>query len=142
MMQMAFCRSSSPISWGIRVVTWSPWSHVAILNGNDVVEAVYPRVCTSTLDKLLAKYDEVQVVAMPCARPDLAWAAALSQVGKPYDVLADLGILIHHQWDHTDKWICSELAVWVIAQGGTELFRPDLQGRITPGNLWMLEPAV
>ncbi len=40
-MRVLFCKSNQPVSWLIRAVTWSPWFNVAIVDGDEVIEAVW-----------------------------------------------------------------------------------------------------
>jgi len=137
-MKILLCRSNSIGSWLIRALTWSSWSHVVLINGDDAVEAVLPRVRRSTVADIRAAHSECLVVELPCADPEAAWAAALSQVGQHYDWEALLGFLVHREWASPGKWWCSELVAWSFAQGGSPLFRPEATHRVTPQDLWML----
>ena len=125
----------------IRAITWSPWSHVAIIDGSEVIEAVYPQVRIASLAETIARHSAHAISEFPCADPDAAIKAARSQVGKPYDLTALFGMALHRDWQEDDSWFCSELVAWSIAQGGTSLFRVDALRRVTPQHLWMLNPA-
>jgi uncharacterized protein YycO len=140
MLQIALCRSKSIGSWAIRALTWSRYSHAVILDGEQVIEAVWPRVRVSNLATLREHHDEVLVVDWPSIDGAPVIAAARSQVGKPYDWRALLGFLVHRDWAQTNAWFCSELVAWSFGQGGCPLFRPEEQDRVTPQDLWMLEP--
>lgn len=138
-MKVLFCTSNLPGAALIRAVTWSKWSHVAlILDDGTAIEAVYPRVRRVALSEILATHSKYVIVDIPNVNTDKVLSAALSQVGKPYDITSLLGILIHRQWTDTDSWFCSELVAWAFAKGGNSLFREDNIHRITPQNLWML----
>ena len=65
---------------------------------------------------------------------DLAAAVAVAgtQLGKPYDFTAVLGIGLHRDWTETDSWFCSELAAWACLHAGVPLLRFDRLNRITP----------
>ena len=139
---LAFCRSKGWQSALIRAATWSPWSHVALVYGDQVVDAQAPKgVRCISLAGLQEESSRIDLVRFPCVDPEMVIAAALGQVGKPYDWGAVLGIGIHRNWAESDKWFCSELVAWAFARAGQPLFRPDSISRITPQHLWMLPPA-
>lgn len=140
-MRLIFCASQSPGSLLIRAATWSPWSHVAIVDGDDAIEAVCPTVRVSPLVEVIARHSSFAFATLPCANPVAAINAARSQIGKPYDLKALVGMALHRDWQEDDSWFCSELVAWAIAQGGTPLFRPDAVRRVTPQHLWMLNPT-
>jgi len=135
--RVVFCRSNAIGSKIIRALTWSEWSHVAILLDDDtVVEATWPKVRHVPLATLLASHTEYAIVRY---HGGVSVAdAALSQVGKPYDVLALFGFLVHRNWQSTGKWFCSELVAWAFNEGKYPLFNSDNIFRVTPQNIWML----
>lgn len=139
-MKILFCTSSLPGAALIRAVTWSDYSHVAIIDGDEAIESVWPRVRVTPLADVIASHPDHIIVDFPCLSPIAAIKAARSQVGKPYDLTGILGIGLHRDWQETDSWFCSELVAWAFAQGGTPLFRPEAMHRITPQHLWMLSP--
>jgi hypothetical protein len=147
-MIVLFTKNKSISSKLIRLVTWSPWSHVAIVNETSI-ESLHPEtdVIDSTflgggvklrpLKDLLEQASEWAFVEVEVSR-SRAWAAAVSQVGKPYDWAAIVGIYFHRRWEDTDKWFCNELVEWCLAKAGKARFREDIS-RLTPGHSWMLE---
>ena len=137
-MRVLLCASDKLGSRIIRAVTWSRWSHAAIIDGDEIIEAVWPRVRVATLAAALASHPRGVVIDIPVADEAAAIAAARSQVGKPYDLLGVIGLGIKRNWQDDDAWWCSELIAWAAKQGGTDLFRPDALRRITPEHLWML----
>lgn len=141
-MQILFCRSSSLGSRIVRAFTWSRWSHCALVHEAMVVEAIWPKVRTSPVAALMLAYPDWALVDLPCRFPDLAWAAALSQMGKPYDWRALVGVLFHRDWAASGAWFCSELVAWAFAQGGSPIFRPEALNRVTPQDLWMVAPSL
>lgn len=136
-----FCASSKIGSVLIRAVTWSSFSHVAIVDGDEVIEAVWPKVRVAPLADVIAKHSRYCVVDIPCQDPGAVIAAARSQIGKPYDLTALFGLLMHRDWQEADQWFCSELVAWSFSQGGSPLFRAEVMHRITPQHLWMLAPS-
>ena len=62
---------------------------------------------------------------------------AHSQVGKGYDISDICSILLHADWDCTDRWICSELALAAAYAGNLFLLnvQPGFTRRVDPGRL-------
>lgn len=137
-MKILFCTSNLPGAVVIRGVTWSEWSHVAIVDMDKVIEASWPKVRISSLQDVLKAHKKWKIVEIPCENEEAALAAAYSQVGKPYDLLGAIGLGFHRDWEDTDKWWCSEIVPWALKQGNTILFRDETLNRITPQHLWML----
>ena len=140
-MRVLLCASNQIGSHIIRAATWSRWSHAAIIDGDEIIEAVWPRVRVSPLADALVSHPRWVIIDIPVADESAAIAAARSQIGKPYDLWGVLGLGLKRQWQDDDAWWCSELITWAAKQGGTDLFRPDALRRITPEHLWML-PAL
>ena len=139
-MRVLFSTSKLPGAAVIRAVTWSDWSHVAIIDGEEVIEATWPAVRVSPLAGVLAKHSRNIIVDIPCQDPAAVLAALRSQVGKPYDLTALFGMLVRRDWQEPDAWFCSELVAWAFEQGGAPLFRPEALYRVTPQHLWMIAP--
>lgn len=47
----------------------------------------------------------------------LAWGFLMDQIGKPYDLIADIGVLFHRNWRDDKRWMCSELWTRVMEVG-------------------------
>lgn len=139
-MKIVLCKSSTVGSWLIRALTWSAWSHVAILNGEQAIEAVFPAVQLTTLAEIQAKHHECLIVDLECGYPEEAWAAAMGQVGAPYDWRGLIGLPLQRAWATPGRWWCSELVAWALAQGCSPKFRDEALNRITPQNIWELPP--
>lgn len=63
-------------------------------------------------------------------------AAAVSQIGKPYDKTAIIGFAAGRDWREDDSWFCSELAAWALEQANTfphAFYAPA--SKITPNGL-------
>lgn len=143
-MKVLFCRSNAVGSWLIRLITWSEWSHVALLVDEDTaIEATWPRVREVALEEILAHHTENLTVELPCHNPAAAIKWAREQVGKPYDAWALVGFLLHRDWTEPWEWFCSELVAQAFEEGRSPLFRPEAVFRVTPQMLWMLpgEPS-
>lgn len=139
--RLIFTRQRTVASALIRAFTWSAWSHVAIVVGDRVIESALGEgvreVSLATLKRTASRFEFLDI---PCAQADQVVAAAHTQLGKPYDLSAILGLLSRSDWQVDDAWFCSELIAWAFAQAGVPLFRDDHLHRITPEHLWMLAP--
>ena len=138
MIRVVFCRSNRMRSWIIRAITWSAWSHVALVDGDEAIEAVWPGVRAAPLSNVLEHYAAHAFADLPCADPAAALQAARSQIGRPYDWKALVGFLLHRDWEDERAWFCSELVAWAIHQAGKPLFRVSVLRRVTPQHLWMV----
>lgn len=141
-MRVLLCTSRLPGAALIRAVTWSRFSHACLVDGDEVIEAVWPRVRVVPLSDVIASHPHHVIIDFPCRSDRSVIKAARSQVGKPYDLTAPFGLMFHRDWQKDDAWFCSELVAWSFAQGGTPLFRPEAMRRVTPQHLWMLSPAL
>lgn len=137
-LNLIFSRSHAPVSLAIQALTFSRWSHVGILNGSSVIEATSPKVREVSLDKFMADKSALEVAKIYCGEPATAIRAAQSQIGRPYDWSALWGILSGRDWQAPDKWFCSELVAWSLAQAGSPIVRLEGQSRVTPGDLWLM----
>lgn len=143
--QILFTRRSLIGSLLIRAITWSAFSHVEIVIGDQVIGAnMLTGVSLTPLKERLEKSSYAALVDMPCADPERLRALAMAQLGKGYDYLGLLGILLHSDRFQTDeRFFCSEFVAWVFREAEMPLFRPELAGRETPQHIWMLPaPAV
>ena len=141
---LLFCSSKDPISWSIRELTWSDWSHVAILapDGVTCYEVKYPSVRKCTLQDVLNDNDVVVPKTYPCEDPKAAIAWCETQVGLPYDVHALFGFLIHRDWAEPGAWFCSEYAAMAFEQGGSAKIQRGATCRVTPQMLWVIPGIV
>ncbi|MEW6612718.1 MAG: YiiX/YebB-like N1pC/P60 family cysteine hydrolase [Pseudomonadota bacterium] len=140
--QLLFTRRRHPGSALIRVATWSRWSHVALVDGDEVIEAAAPHgVRRASVGAAIDRAARCALVELPARDPAAVLAAAASQLGKPYDWTAVLGLGLRRDWQEEDAWFCSELVAWAFQHAGEPLFRAEVLRRVTPQHLWMLAPA-
>lgn len=133
--RVIFTRRRNVFSLMLRTFLWSAWSHCAIIDGDEVIEAVaFHGVRVRKLSALLDDSSAFEVLEIPAADPAAVIAAARSQVGKGYDWLGALGIAFRRRWQDAADFFCSELIAWAFHIGGTPLFRTDAW-RITPRDL-------
>jgi len=135
-LRLAFYRGAGLSAWAIRTVTWSAYDHVALLLPDGSVLDVEPgagvseHAATRTPDAVCT-VDAPDVVLAEA----LAWARG--QTGKPYDWLADLGVLLHRDWRAEGAWQCSEMATHAFEVAGRPLLNAAHVNRVTPGMLAM-----
>lgn len=136
-LKVIFARNNKPISLLIQLVTWSRWSHVAlVLEGehDDIIEARGGfGVVRTSFHEFEQRYTHTEVAYIPCEDSELAIRMIKSQLGKGYDDAAIFGTWFRTGWDNPLKWVCSELIAW-----STGLYRPELQSRVTPEDLWRI----
>jgi cell wall-associated NlpC family hydrolase len=130
-------------SIAIRLFTWSQWSHVALMDGdNHVVEAnAFHGVRRITLANFLASSTSHEIVEFSNADSDKVIRSAFTQIGKGYDWLAIFGLFFKRNWGQNSRWICSELIAWAFLDAGFPIFRSTRVHRITQEHLWMLQPV-
>ena len=133
--RLLFSTSHHPMSAVIRACTWSKWSHVALVAGPCAIEAVTTGVRKVPVLEAMDRAKRAAVVELPCRDPRAVIAAAESQLGKPYDFTAIVGLGLHRDWQEDDRWFCSELVAWAFAEAGTPLFRTEAW-RITPQDIY------
>jgi uncharacterized protein YycO len=138
--QVVFSRSHTIGSLLIRLFTWSTWSHIAIVDKDEVIEAIYPKVRRVSLDEFAKGKSKIYFDLIPCHYPEAIISAANSQVGKRYDIAAIFAIFFRGNWHDLKKWFCSELIAWAFWMGGTPLFRDSRLRRVTPEHIWMIAP--
>ena len=135
--RLVFTRRRHPGSVLLRAFLWSAWSHCAIVDGVDIIEAAADGgVRIRELGDLLRESSEHAFVDVPTSDARAVIAAARSQVGKPYDWLGVLGIGVRRRWQDNDRWFCSELIAWAFERAGWPLFRGQ-PWRITPRDLYL-----
>lgn len=141
-LQLLFTTTHWPASWLIRAGTWSAWGHVALVDGDQVIESVMGHgVRRVPLDSAIRRASRHALVSLAAHNPALIIAAATEQLGKPYDYTAILGLGLHRNWQEDDAWFCSELVAWAFQQACEPLFRAECLRRVTPQHLYML-PAL
>lgn len=127
-MKILFCRSFTVGSLLIRLLTFSRWSHSALIRDDGMaIEATWPRVRMVKAEQIIAEHD-AHAFGEIGARLD-AWEFAERQVGKPYDLGGLWNFMTSRDWTEDSRWFCSELVA--AACGGWRA-----AGRVTPEMLW------
>lgn len=139
--RVLFSTTRWPLSAAIRAFTWSRWSHVALVDGATVIEAVAVHgVRRALLADAIERAADYAFVDLPASDPAAVLAAAAGELGKPYDLTALLGLVLRRDWQECDAWFCSELVAWAFQAAGQPLLRSEVVRRVTPQHLWMLPP--
>lgn len=134
--RVVFTRRHTLGSVLLRAALWSAWSHCALIDGDEVIEAAaFHGVRARPLAELLAESSEHEIVEVPARQPEAVIAAARSQIGKPYDWLGVVGIGLRRRWQDADRWFCSELVAWAF-EASDPLFRVHTW-RITPRDVYL-----
>lgn len=139
MIRLVFCTDKQDwISTVIRWITWSRFSHVALLSpdGRQAIEATHGvGVRLVPADDILRR-DQVEVRSL-AGDPWLAWQKATAQLGKPYDWRFIYGWLVRRDWQDDSAWACAELIAWA-----TRCFPDDAAlASISPRDLYLLTRA-
>lgn len=131
--------TTRPTGFLIRLVTWSEFSHVALIDGDSVLEAVaFHGVRRRPLGEAIADSSKAAIVTFACDNPDNAIAYAVSQLGKPYDWTALVGLGLHRDWQEDDSWFCSEYFAACMQKADNPLFRAESMHRIVPQHVYQL----
>lgn len=142
MLMVLWYRSDGPLSRLIRWVTRSPYSHVAILVGGCLYEALGSGVVKREGAAVQARIREAAAgKVIRCSRRDAqqvqTWLEA--HVASRYSILgflsAGIGALTGHRIliKLDGRYICSELAAQALIIAG--IFLPHDAGTITPADL-------
>ena len=134
-------RGSGLISWIIKVVTHSEYSHVAlVISETEIIEIdSFKRV--SIRKNPYSNYDLIHVLDIPDRKRDKVVAFAKAQLGKQYDYAQLLEILFEMVF-HTrlylnskNKLICSELIDLAFMSQRINLVPGKRRGCVTPEDI-------
>ena len=130
--------------WVIRAWTWAEYAHVGFTLADGRVLDATPQLGVAVHTPLhMPRLAEFRVDAPPeVLRAAVAYAG--SQLGKPYDWRAVLGIGLHQDWRCEDRWFCADLVAAAFERAGYPLLHADHLGRVTPRDLLLspfLRPA-
>lgn len=128
----------------ISYLTFGRMSHVALVNGDEVIEAMADSAIYTGVRriKLLEWIDqnpggEIRRIRHPW--PVAVWVHARTQIGKPYDWGWVLGFFFRQRnWHDEQKWTCAELIAWACEKAGKPILAGDAQWCVTPNILYMI----
>ncbi len=140
-MKLVFCNSNMIGSWIIRKLTFSRWSHVAIVDGGTVIEAVWPRVRRVPLAHVIKTHRDHEFAEIDVELESVALSFAGSQIGKRYDWRALFGLITPtRDWERPEQWDCAELVSAAINAGARRPIFRD-KARVTPQMTYLLSKA-
>lgn len=135
-MKIIFTTSDSIVSKIIKLFTSSPWHHVGVVVGTNVIEARTTGVVISTLREFKSR-GKYHIVDVHCDNESKAVEFLHAQVGKDYDFAGAIGLPFRTHWQDDTKWYCSELVAATFRTGGSSIVRDGLRG-VSPRDLWVL----
>ncbi len=138
---MIFTNSRKPAAPLIRLLTWSDFSHVAVvMNEYEIVHADFSGVHVEPLKDLQLRSKNWMIVEYECDDPNAVVDACLTQVGKPYDFSGLVGILFRDiDLQDDSKWWCSEFPMYGSMVAGWPTFNVEYIHRLTPQH-WLMLP--
>lgn len=137
--KIIFSTRTNPVSWFIRLVTWSDWSHAGIIDGDDVIESTMTNgVIRRSLESFKGVASKWCIAEMKVADAEKFMAFSKEQIGKDYDFSAIFGILLHRDWQEDDSWFCFELIAAAAVESGYFAYHPEAISRITGNDLFDL----
>lgn len=130
----------SIISWIVRILTWSNYSHVAIINPKTTwaIEADNREGVRYTLLSKFFSKSKPEIRRIPCSCPEKVVSTVISQVGKKYDWGFIFGWMTRRTWQKQDAWACSELVAWAFEHSGCPIITKSRVSRVTPEHLYMI----
>lgn len=141
--KVVFSRNNhSLFSHAVRFVTWSPWSHVAIMiDDNTVIESTFKRrgVKVDSFENFKTRATHCEIREFQVNDRNAIIRAAKSKIGEPYNVIGLIGLFLHiGSWKGIGTEFCSEFVEFAFAIGGTLLFNEKFKARIVPQHIYML----
>ena len=109
------CRGVSLVSMGIKLETWSPYSHVLLMRDDQMtIEAWHFGGVQKNLDPMTLHSPDTQIDLFEILYPEplhhLIWENAEAKVGCEYDFRALLGFIPPLRWlwkNDPNRWFCS-----------------------------------
>lgn len=135
MVRLQLATERSLVSAFIRWYTWSDWSHVDFVLPDGNLLGARLKGGVQVRKPGYAPFSRTLVLECPDA-PERVYDFALSQVGKPYDWWAIVGMGLRHDWRDPARWFCSELVAWCFEMARYPLLRAKSVDRITPQGIW------
>ena len=132
-------KDRSPWSKLVKFATWGPYSHAALLTPEGTVIDCWPKIGVQEVPLAALPHRkgtpvDVFDIDHPHFNPKAALDFARRQIGKPYDLAAIVGLLLHCRTEHPGWWFCSELLHRSVAFGGTLLLNCPSY-KVTPSML-------
>lgn len=136
-------RGTGLLSQFIRWRTWADTAHVSLLYPPRTEDPKTHWAIESQYGFGVREVAHVSLCAMRVMKlkPGIGcdwqavYRAAQSQLGKRYDTRGALKFITRTSASDNDRWFCSELVSWAMAQGGVYLFGKDFpHTKVAPGD--------
>ena len=120
-----------------RLAPWLNPHHVAIINGDQVIESNgygQPKgVRMRSLVEYMDEHPDMELRRYDHDDPEAVWQFCMDQVGKPYDWLWYVGFLLRNRdWQDDAAWVCHEMLIVALgAQVSAHWSRPVHLYRLT-----------
>lgn len=140
-LRFIFTNSYLPLSPVIRFVTWSKYSHMAIvINDKYITHSDFNGVHIEPLEELMNRSKSWMIAEYQCDNPQSVIDNCLTFLGKPYDYGALIGIAIRRiELQDDSKYVCSEYPAAGALKASQPFFCTDYIHRITPQH-WLMLP--
>ena len=124
-MKAIYVDSKGILSSAIKLLDGGEWSHVGIIDGDHVVEAVWHAgVRYRRLDSLMWDCPDHTIIDVPVPNEREGLLFAHTQIMKPYDFLGVIGLPWNRTFQEDDKWWCSELWTTTLIHAGVKFNLP------------------
>lgn len=132
--KVVFARNYKPFSLLIMLFTLSQWSHCGIVDGDYIIDSTLASgVRRIRFDDWAGMYNKYEIVEMISREDAITFARA--QVGKRYDPLGIISLVLRRNIENRDKWFCSELVASVLGI-------KNRTWRLSPQFIWNLHKVL
>jgi hypothetical protein len=144
MITIRFVTCQDAVSAGIRGFEYGFWaSHAeALMPDGTLLGAHYDggvEARPRDYDKGKFTREQFEAIATTPEMAEIFHTFLRAQIGKKYDVMAIAGIVLQRDWQHADRWFCSELMAAALSECG--FFPPHLAeefNHVTPRDLLLI----
>lgn len=138
MIKIRFVDGPGFVSGCIKFWTWGEWSHVDVWTPTGWLGARSDGgVQIRPWDYTTVIKEEIRVITLDDVTEANLMQWFNSQIGKPYDYMAIVGMPFRQDWRSENKWFCSELVAAGFAQFGVQLLDVDHVNRVSPRDLYL-----
>lgn len=133
-----WCANHDPISWLIEQRMGCPYSHVDfVLPSGELLSSSFDTGVA--ISKLRLDYKRSLLLEAPVER---GWSYAETQIGKPYDwsAVLGLGLWFPRDFRNDNAWYCSEIVYESLVRSGLQIVSPHVWG-VSPRDL-LLSPLL
>lgn len=138
MIEFRFVDGGDFVSDFIKFWTWGDWSHVDIKTPTGWLGARSDGgVQIRPWDYTTFVCEEIRGIELDPALEAQIMEWYYSQIGKPYDYTAIIGMPFRRDWNNSSRWFCSEYAIGGCKRFGVDLLKADHLDRVTPRDMYL-----